>query len=100
MLQIHSAAAYKIKEKIKEWIDGRAEAEAVEDGAYNSNHLLSSAHTHITVGVCASNGQLRYLEVKNANQLWQRMPAIKTTNITVFTRAYPALLAIFRGDLV
>lgn len=78
MLQIHSA--YKIKGKIKEWIDGRAEAEAVEDGGSNTNHLLNSAHTHIAIGVCASNGQLRYIEVKNANQLWQRKPALKTTN--------------------
>ena len=59
----------KILNKIKHWIHERAGAEVVDDNnkvESDSNHLLDIYHTHIAIGMCIDNGQLRYVEVRNA----------------------------------
>ncbi|CAM9166684.1 unnamed protein product [Ascophyllum nodosum] len=56
----------QILNKIKHWIHERAGAEVVDDNnkvESDSNHLLDIYHTHIAIGMCIDNGQLRYVEV-------------------------------------
>lgn len=55
--------ATQIMNRIKECIEGRLGADALDQERGKTNHMLDNKHTHIGIGVHVVDDRLRYAEV-------------------------------------
>ncbi|CAM9317093.1 unnamed protein product [Ectocarpus sp. 12 AP-2014] len=61
--RVNEAAEDEVMNRIKECIEGRLGADALDQEGGKTNHMLDNKHTHIGIGVHVVDDRLRYAEV-------------------------------------